>query len=98
MALQTGHTLPLKEILGLLPMDREAVLRRGLLSALTERIWQLKERLRQLAVEHGSLQQLEQRIKAEGISPNDHSLYHDRLEWRAAQDELDRLLSALEKL
>jgi len=98
MPLQTRHTPEMKEILDLLPLDREAILRKGLLTALTERIWQLKERLRELTAQHGALYRLEQRIKNEGLSPNDHSLYHDRLEWRAAQDELDRLLRALENL
>ena len=84
-----------QELADLLPVSREELLRRGLLAVLTERIWHLKERLRQLAEQHGSLSQLEQRIKREGISPDDHSLYHDLLEWRAAQHELDRLLETL---
>jgi len=79
----------------LLPVSREELLRRGTLSVLTERIWQLRERVHQLAERHGSLATLERRIKAEGVSPDDHSLYHDWLEWRAAQHELDRLLEAL---
>ncbi|MCL6643081.1 MAG: hypothetical protein K6T71_07160 [Candidatus Bipolaricaulota bacterium] len=79
----------------LLPVSREELLRRGTFSVLTERIWHLRERVHQLAERHGSLNQLERRIKAEGVSPDDHSLYHDWLEWRAAQHELDRLLEAL---
>lgn len=84
-----------QEFEDLLAVSREELLRRGLLAVLTERIWQLKERLRQLTEQHGSLSQLERRIKTEGISPDDHSLYQDLLEWRAAQYELDRLLEAL---
>jgi|FaiFalDrversion3_1042247.scaffolds.fasta_scaffold80201_1 hypothetical protein len=79
----------------LLAVSREELLRRGALSVLTERIWQLRERVHQLAERHGSLAALERRLKAEGVPPDDHSLYHDWLEWRAAQHELDRLLEAL---
>lgn len=93
MALKTGSSTQGLE--DLLPVSREELLRRGLLAVLTERIWQLKERLRQLAEHHGSLNQLEHRINVEGISPDDHALYHDWLEWHAAQHELDRLLEAL---
>jgi hypothetical protein len=84
-----------QELEDLLPVSREELLRRGLLAVLTERIWHLKERLRQLTEQHGSLSRLEQRIQRESVSPDDHSLYHDLLEWRAAQYELDRLLEAL---
>ncbi|MCS6937438.1 MAG: hypothetical protein NZ610_03940 [Candidatus Bipolaricaulota bacterium] len=93
MSLKTDNRT--HELEDLLPVGREELLRRGLLTVLTERIWHLKERLRQLTEQHGSLSQLERRIKREGLSPDDHSLYHDWLEWRAAQHELDRLLEAL---
>lgn len=93
MALKTDRRVRQWE--DVLPVSREELLRRGLLAVLTERIWHLKERLRQLAEQYGSLSQLERRIKTEGVPPSDHSLYHDWLEWRAAQHELDRLLEAL---
>ena len=90
--------MAIKALEDILPVSQEELLHRGLLAVLTERIWHLKERLRQLADQHGSLSRLERRIKAEGVSPDDHSLYHDWLEWRAAQHELDRLLEALKTL
>lgn len=95
MELQTEQIKRVQDLADLLPFSQEEILRRGWLSALIERIWQLKARLHQLTDRHGSLSRLERRIKAEGVSPDDHSLYHDLLEWRAAQDELDRLLEAL---
>lgn len=41
---------------------------------------------------YNSLEDLEQKIQAEGIPPDDHTLYTDLLEWRAINHELTELL------
>jgi len=37
-------------------------------------------------------------VKTEGVSPDDHTLYTDLLEWRAIDHELTELLHMLEAL
>lgn len=81
MTLQTRHSQQLEELAEILSLDKAEVLRHGLITALTERVWHLKERLRGLTTRYGSLKKLEHRIRAEGVSPDNHSRYHDLLEW-----------------
>jgi hypothetical protein len=47
---------------------------------------------------YGTLETLEQQIQAAGLSPDDHTRYTDRLEWRAITHELRELLYLLETL
>jgi hypothetical protein len=53
----------------LLAVSREELLRRGALSVLTERIWQLRERVHQLAERHGSLAALSVASKPRASPP-----------------------------
>ena len=47
--------------------------------------------------EYDSLNKLEQGIEREGVSPDDHTLYIDLLEWRAIKHELTQLVKLLEQ-
>jgi aspartyl/asparaginyl-tRNA synthetase len=51
-----------------------------------------------LRARYGSIEQLQQKIKAKGVSPDDHSLYTDLLEWQAIQHELTGLVNLLETM
>ncbi|MBI5253924.1 MAG: hypothetical protein HY930_05970 [Euryarchaeota archaeon] len=44
---------------------------------------------RKLTAKYASLEKLEERIKKEGVKPEDHTLYNDLLEWRAIKHELE---------
>ena len=44
------------------------------------------------------MEELEQRIQEEGVSPHDHTRYTDLLEWRAIDEELSQLRHILEML
>lgn len=44
----------------------------------------------------GSIDELEIRLKTEGATPDDHTLYRDLLEWRAIDHELSELLVLFE--
>ena len=47
---------------------------------------------------YSSLEDLERKIQAEGVPPDDHTLYTDLLEWRAINHELSQLLHIFEAL
>lgn len=64
----------------------------------TDRIVSLKKASLRLRAQYGSLESLQQKIKAEGVSPGDHRLYTDLLEWKAIQHELVELVKLLETL
>lgn len=66
--------------------------------AFSERIIELKRTQAQLAGQYGTLQELEKRIKTEGVSVDDHTPYEDLLEWRALGHELSELVRILETL
>lgn len=64
----------------------------------SERIIALKKAAAWLQRDYGSLEALERRVQAEGVSPDDHTLYTDLLEWRAITQEMSELLHLLEAL
>ena len=88
----------LKEVVAILPFDQEDLLYKGIATAITERIVELKRASAQFNRRYGSLENLEQKIRAEGVSPDDHTLYGDLLEWRAIGHELSELMHILRAL
>jgi len=88
----------LEKALALLPAGEDEVIFRGVTTSIAERLVELKEAARQLEKKHGTLESLERRIEVEGLSPDDHTLYQDLLEWRAIRHELRQLLEVLESL
>jgi hypothetical protein len=88
----------LQDILDLLPFSREELFFKGAATAIAERILELKRADAQLGERYDSVEQLEARIRAKGVSPDDHTLYTDLLEWRAMRHELAELLDLLEAL
>ena len=64
----------------------------------TARIVELRQRAAQLAEQYGSIELLAERISAEGVLADDHTLYTDLLEWRAVRDELSKLAGFLESV
>jgi hypothetical protein len=85
----------LERTLAVLPVTKEELIARGIATEVTERFIGLKRVTARLKERYGSLSALEKRVKQEGVSPNDHTLYTDLLEWRAAENEIDELLTIL---
>jgi len=83
---------------GVLPVSADELLLRGIAAETTDRIVVLKKAEMRLRAKYESLAVLEQRIKAHGVTPDDHRLYDDLLEWRAVHHELAELMSLLEAL
>ncbi len=81
-----------------LPVSGEDLLLRGIAAEAVERIFALKQAAARLRARYGSIEALEQRIREEGVSPDDHTLYTDLLEWRAIRHELEELLRFLESV
>jgi len=80
----------LEQATAILPFSDEDIIYKQL--APSERIWELKKARFRLQEEYVSLDELDQRIQFEGVSPDDHTLYVDLLEWRAINNELDELM------
>ena len=80
----------------LLPVTEDDIVQRGIAAEVTARITELRQASARLSTLYGPMQALETRIEAEGVSPNDHTLYTDLLEWRAVRHELAELTSFLE--
>ena len=55
-----------------------------------KRVQELWRAALDLQQRHGSLSKLEKQIEQEGISPDDHTLYTDLLEWRAIKHKEGR--------
>ena len=85
-------------IVDILPFSREELLFKGAATAITERILELKRAEAQLCERYSSPQQLEKRIAGEGVSPDEHTLYTDLLEWRAIDHELAELMRLFQAL
>jgi len=81
-----------------LPLSDEDLVYKGIAAGVAERMMTLKKRVSQLEADYGTLNALEQSVKVEGVSPDDHTRYTDLLEWRAIHDELDQLRDIFEML
>ncbi len=93
----TIHTQQLlSRIRELLSVTEDEIVQRGITEAATARIVDLRQRAAQLTARYQSLSALENRVATEGVSPDDHSLYTDLLEWHAVRHELSGLTNFLE--
>lgn len=97
MALPVRAQLLLERATSVLPINDEDLIYKGIAVSISERIMALKKAEAQLQGQYSSLEELERKVKTEGVSPDDHSLYTDLLEWRAINHEMDELLHLLEK-
>jgi len=98
MSVSTQVHKLLERMATVLPVSHEDIIYRGIAVEVADRIMALKKAGARLRARYGSLEELEQRIQAEGISPDDHTLYEDLLEWRAINHELAELLHMFEAL
>jgi uroporphyrinogen-III synthase len=92
-----AHQL-LQKATALLPASDEDLIYKGIAAGVSERIMALKKTRVRLQRTHGSREELERKVESEGVSPDDHTLYTDLLEWRAIDHELSELLHMLEAL
>lgn len=90
-----AHQL-LERATAILPLSDEDLIYKGIAASVSERIMDLKNAKARLQEEYDSLETLEHRIQQEGVTPDDHTLYTDLLEWRAINNELTELLHILE--
>ena len=88
----------LEQATAILPLSNEDIIYKGIAVGASERIWELKKARFRLQEEYESLGELERNIQVEGVSPDDHTLYVDLLEWRSINDELDELMRLIETL
>ena len=95
--LSHAHQL-LERATAVLPLSDEDLIYKGIAAGVSERFIALKKAAARLQENYDSLEDLERRIQDEGISPDDHTLYTDLLEWRAIHHELAELLHILEAL
>jgi hypothetical protein len=92
-----AHQL-LERATAILPASDEDLIYKGIAAGVSERIMALKKSRARLQGKHSSREELEHRVKTEGVSPDDHALYTDLLEWRAIDHESTELLHVLEDL
>jgi hypothetical protein len=92
-----AHEL-LEKATAVLPANDEELIYKGIATGVSERILALKKSRARLQRKYSSREELERKVTAEGVSPDDHTLYTDLLEWRAIDDELSELLHMLEAL
>jgi len=95
-----ANAMPANQLLeraaSILPISGEDLIYKGVIASVSERLFTLKRRKSQLERKHGSIDELEIRLKTEGATPDDHTLYTDLLEWRAIDHELSELLVLFE--
>jgi len=85
----------LERTLAILPVTKDDLLMRGIAGQVTERIVELRKVVANLKEKYGSRSALEERIKREGVPIDDHTLYTDLIDWRAADSEMRELLAIL---
>ncbi len=85
----------LERTLAILPVTREELLLRGITGQVTERLFELKKATAHLQDVYGSKSNLEEKIRRAGVSPDDHTLYTDLLEWRSIESEMSELFGIL---
>lgn len=88
----------LEKAAALLPISDEDLVYKGIAVGVSERIMDLKKAETQLQQRYGSLEGLNQKVKAATVSPDDHTLYTDLLEWHAIHHELTELMHLFEDL
>ena len=88
----------LERATNVLPASNDELLLRGITAEVTDRIVALKKSELRLRRHYGSLENLERGIETQGVSPDDHRLYTDLLEWRAIRHELSELVDLLDAL
>ena len=93
----TAHTQDLlTHLQQLMAVNDDEIVQRGIAQATTDRIIELRHRVRKLSEHYGTIERLETQVKSQGVSVDDHTLYTDLLEWRAAHYELEQLTHFLE--
>ena len=88
----------LERVTAVLPVSDEDLIYKGIAAGVLERIIALNKAKLRVQAKYGSLEELEHRIQTGGVSPDDHTLYTDLLEWRAINHELVDLLQIFETL
>jgi hypothetical protein len=88
----------LEKATAILPVSDDELIYKGIAAGVSERIMALKKAAARLQDRYGSLEELERMIQTDGVSPDDHALYTELLEWRAINHELTELLHVLEVL
>ncbi len=86
----------LDQAAAILPFSRDDIIYKGVAAGVSERIVELKRSASRMRGQYGSMLELERRIQREGVSPDDHALYTDLLEWRAIDHELAELMQIFE--
>lgn len=93
----SAHTQQLlQHVQQLLSVTEDEIVQSGITAAATARIVALRQRAAQLAGQYESLEALEALVSRQSVSPDDHTLYIDLLEWRAVRHELTELTGFLE--
>jgi len=82
----------LEKATSILALSDEELIYKGIAAGVSERMITLKKAVVRLQEKYSSLDELERKIQTEGVSPDDHTLYTDLLEWRAIQHEQAELL------
>jgi hypothetical protein len=95
MVLTAQTQRSLSRLQELVMLSEDEVVQRGITQAATDRIIELRLRASHLAGKYHSIEALETRVRRD-VSVDDHTLYTDLLEWRAAQVELEQLANFLE--
>ena len=98
MVIRTQVQELLEKTLAILPITDEEVIFKGITAEVMDRIVELKMAALRLRMKYGSLEDLIQKIEQKGVSPDDHTLYMDLLEWRAINYELGELVKILESI
>jgi hypothetical protein len=88
----------LEKTLAILPITDEDMIFKGITAEVMDRIVELKKAALRFQTKYGSLKDLTRRVEREGVSPDDHTLYTDILEWRAINYELGELVKILESI
>ena len=93
----TTHTQDLlTHLQQLMAVNDDEIVQRGIAQATTDRIIELRQRAGQLSERYSNIESLEAQVKKQGVPADDHTLYTDLLEWRAARHELEQLSRFLE--
>lgn len=82
----------------LLSVSEDEIVQRGITETATARIVDLRQRAGELTNRYGSMTALEETIKKSGVTPDDHSMYTDLIEWQAVRHEIVHLTQFLESV